>query len=93
MRSPDGTYIATVFERNCGATTPFVRVVSLRASTANFDADKTDDWVFTVEHQPAIVLHWDAQLHLSVAYPRGADLGTQRDVWKDVSISYETSSP
>ena len=29
--SPDGTYVATFFERSCGATTGFYRMVSIRS--------------------------------------------------------------
>jgi hypothetical protein len=36
--SPDGKFVAVTFARNCGATTPFVTHVNLRAANERFNA-------------------------------------------------------
>src|SRR5207245_7370313 len=46
VRSPDGAYAAAVFERNCGATNGYYRVVSLRPKDGKFDPEIQDDWIF-----------------------------------------------
>ena len=56
--SPDGAYVATLFERNCGATTPYYQVASLRSADSKFDPEMKDDWIVQVEQQPDILLKW-----------------------------------
>lgn len=66
--SPDGKYVATVFERNCGATTPFVRVVGLRHAGSGFAPDEDDDWVFTIHGQSDIYVSWIENAELKISY-------------------------
>jgi hypothetical protein len=93
FRSPDGKYIATVFERNCGATTPYVRVVSLRRAESSFDPESTGDWVFTLKHQPSIEVKWEDSTHLFITHGRNDDSPTRRNDWNEVRISYPALSP
>jgi hypothetical protein len=65
--SPDGRYIATLFERDCGATTPYYRIVSLRRATTPFNPKK-DDWVFIITEQPDILISWAKADALSISY-------------------------
>lgn len=57
VRSPDGKYIATVFESNCGATTAYSRHVLLRASESRFDGASAENIVFTVKGQHSVELN------------------------------------
>lgn len=84
VTSPTGKYIASVFERNCGATTPYVRVLSLRSSGEKFDPDDDDDWVFTVHGQSDVQVSWMADNKLKVSYAGIWDQLTRREKWKDV---------
>ena len=52
--SPDGKFTASFFERNCGATTPYVQVISLRLSNNKLDPENFDDWVFTIHGRSKI---------------------------------------
>jgi hypothetical protein len=87
--SSDGKQIATAFERNCGATTPFVRIVSVRPGGSRFDSENTDEWVFTVEGQPDIQLTWTAPERLTVKYGGGSRVFRKAVVWYGLVITYE----
>src|SRR4029077_7661185 len=56
--SPDGKYIATVFERNCGTTSPFIRTVSVRPKGTRFQTEDQSAWVFATEDQPNVGIRW-----------------------------------
>src|SRR3954471_8303525 len=56
LPSPDGAYIATSLERNCGATTNYVEHVNLRTANRKFSANFfgstiTDGEVFTFDQR------------------------------------------
>ncbi len=86
--SPDQQYVATAFERGCGATTPFVRIVSVRATRTRFDGDDRDRWVFAVEGQPEIRLAWTDPERLTIKHG-GGRVSRQAVVWYGLSVSYE----
>lgn len=86
--SPDGIYIATVFERNCGATAPFVRVVSLRHANSEFAPEDDDDWVFTIHGQSNINVLWNESKELKISYSATGDNPTQRAKWEKIDIKY-----
>lgn len=87
-KSPDGKYIATVFERNCGATTPFVRVVSLRHAGSGFSPEDDDDWIFTIHGQSDINVLWIESTKLKISYSPTGDSPTQRTKWEKITIKY-----
>jgi hypothetical protein len=87
--SSDGKYIATAFERNCGATTPFARIVGVRSGRSRFDSESTDEWVFTVEGQPDIQLTWMAPERLTIRYAGGGHVFRKAVIWYGLVISYE----
>jgi hypothetical protein len=87
--SPDGAYVATVFERNCGATTPFIRVVMLRSASSTLDADRHADWVSTTEGQPTVDVRWLNENELQVTSAGGGRVGTRRTQWNRVRISFK----
>ncbi|MEQ1935014.1 MAG: hypothetical protein ABL962_14235 [Fimbriimonadaceae bacterium] len=89
QQSPNGKFSATIFERNCGATTPYVRVVSLRASEHEFDPEQHDDWVFTIHEQTQIQVSWETNSKLHISFSSAGDKPTQREQWKGIAISYE----
>jgi hypothetical protein len=89
--SPDGKYLATVFERNCGATTPYYRVVSLRRHGKRFDGNDEKAWVFEVKNQPAVALAWESQQQLNIVYSPGGDIRMDLARWENVQISTTAS--
>jgi hypothetical protein len=93
VSSPDGRYIASVFERNCGATTPYYRIVALRLAGTKLRGDRHEDWVFAIKERSEVQLSWRDVQHLEV-------LSNERDVsphapksWKDVEITTKPLSP
>lgn len=88
MKSPDGKYIATLYERDCGATTDFSTIVNLRAGSAKFNGE--DERVFVIEGRPQVELVWkgNANLQLDCRGCRAEDIFKQERAWKDVTISY-----
>lgn len=88
LASPDKNYVATVLERNCGATTPYVRVVALRPFGSRLNVESYDDWVFTAEGQPTVEIKWSDARSLEVRPLGGVRPGTRRDVWRKVKVSF-----
>jgi hypothetical protein len=88
--SADGQCTATAFERGCGATSPFARIVSVRSGATRFDRENRDEWVFTIQGQPDIRLTWTGPEHLTVKYGGGSGrVVRQAVIWNGVAISYE----
>jgi hypothetical protein len=87
IQSPDGRYAATLFERNCGATTDFSTIVSLRESSVRFKGD--DLGVVIVKGQRKLDLVWDSntKLRLRCHDCRADDIFKQERTWKDIDIS------
>jgi hypothetical protein len=88
--SPDGAYVATLFERNCGATTSYYRVVSLRSAGSKFEPEIKDDWIVQVEQQPDILLKWGDARHLSIRSDWSDESPSPRASWRDVTILRES---
>lgn len=87
--SPDNKYTATIFERNCGATTPFVQVVSLRLTKSKFNPESYSDWVFTIHGQTAVKVDWKDTSKLIISYAGTGDQPTKRESWQEISIFYK----
>jgi hypothetical protein len=89
-RSPDGRHVATHFERSCGATTPFVQVVTVHESGMPFPGEDTDEFLFTMRGRPAITLAWTGPDELVIRRPPvAADIFRTATRWNGVSVRYE----
>src|SRR4051812_33735603 len=62
--SPDGTLVATLFRRDCGATTDYSTIVSVSGLSENFKDEKIR--VFVAKGQHGITIKWTARRALSV---------------------------
>jgi hypothetical protein len=88
--SPDRQQTATVFERGCGATSPVVRIVSLRPVGTAFDGDDTETWIFAIEGPIAIRPTWLASDRLTIKFGGGGGrVLRQQTMGSGVAISYE----
>ena len=86
--SPDGTHVATVIERNCGATTPYVRAVFLH-EYGEFDLDDKDDAVYVIESQGKIPIRWDDETHLAIGIAgAGGPAFKKSETWRNIAITY-----
>jgi hypothetical protein len=87
--SPDGSLIATAFERSCGATAG-AQIVSIRSSGENFDSDAGGAYVYTVEGHPGLLLSWDGPNSLRVKIRQGGGrVFLKVVIWHGIYIDYE----
>jgi hypothetical protein len=93
--SPDGRYIAVLFERNCGATTPYVDHINLRLATMKFnteffDGTITSGEVFTVarRNEGRVRFGWSGPRHLEIESPESEGNYHHQSDWRDVRIEY-----
>lgn len=92
--SPDGRYIAAVFESDCGATTPFTRQVALRTGGATFSGDKQEDVVFRVKDKEDIEVRWINAEHLMVRrFPNKDAIFKEMGDWHGVKVTYVADWP
>jgi hypothetical protein len=91
VASPDGGYIATVSERNCGATTPYQRVVSIRHKAERFDGNNKRAWIFEIKDQPSVNLNWSSQRRLTITYSPNTGTILNLSRWEDVEIAARQS--
>ena len=92
VASPDGAYIATVFERDCGATTDYARIVMIREKGEKFVGDRKKNYVFTIQGKKDVDLQWENGNHLVIARPSGR-IFKEADSWRKVRVSYIPLSP
>ena len=88
--SSDGKYVATLYIRNCGATTDYSSIVSIRERTSKFDGDADQNIVFVVKGRPDIAVKWASPSEISVQC-RGCgsgDIFKHEASWNGVRISY-----
>jgi hypothetical protein len=89
--SPDGKYIATLFVRNCGATTSFSTSVNLRSKSEKFSGD--EGRILIIKGRPQIKIAWDdnMKLHFECDECEKNNIFKQETSWKDITISYRFS--
>ena len=88
--SLDGRYIATLFERNCGATTDFVTIVSIRDKDKAFRPE-TDSRVLVIEGSSLVDMHWVSQNTLTLKY-NAHEPFLKNERWGDISIEHSAAN-
>jgi hypothetical protein len=88
LKSPDGKYVATLYERDCGATTDFSTIVNLRDSSASFKGDDLGIVIVKGQHKLDLVWDSDRKLRFQCHDCRIEDIFKQEKTWKDVDISF-----
>jgi hypothetical protein len=88
--SSDGKFLATLVQRNCGATTGLANIVYLSETDAVDEKKKKwGDKVYVLQGAPNISLTW-SDTDLKIKAPvNGPDVFLKKDEWKSVKISYE----
>lgn len=85
--SPDGHWIATLFERDCGATTYYSTQLNLRPATKRFKPDKQPSAI-VIRTEGCIQYWWEGQSNLVVQLPDDARVYRQEQ-WQDgITIRY-----
>jgi len=78
--SPDRLLNATWFVRDCGATTDFSTIVSVRSAGEPYERDKY--WAFVAKGRQKLRLVWESSDHLTIECV-GCE---QRDIFKKLTI-------
>lgn len=95
VESPDGQHIVTIFERDCGATTDFSTIVSLRPRGSSFDGDTGR--IFVAKGRPRIRATWvgpgNLRIECAECWPtqdqRTSDIVFRQDSsWRSIKIVY-----
>jgi hypothetical protein len=94
LRSPDGRHQATMFMRECGATTDFTTQVSVDAGYFHaignaFVADGYNGGTRGAWGGPWANMRWIGPAELLVSYDGKARIFTRNDAVKGVRISYQ----
>jgi hypothetical protein len=95
VRSPDGNTIATLYVRDCGATTPFTSFVHLRTSSEQLDTSNSDAIVMHLQGTQEIQLHWKSNSVLEIRCTpcKLADIFRKVDNWKRIAVVYLSDDP
>jgi hypothetical protein len=86
-KSPDGKYTATIYERDCGATTDFSTILNLRESSAKFNGDALGPIVVKSQHTIDIVWDGNTRLRLQCNDCQPEQIFKEEMRWKNVEIS------
>lgn len=89
--SPDGGNIASVFRRDCGATTGLVTGVSMRSANGLFGGSKSDE-ILIIKGEEVPKTHWLSGTSLQVVIPTTADVFSKRYQWHGVEITFSFAS-
>lgn len=84
--SPDGKFVACLYSRDCGATTPVVTKVSIkRRLWLQWYTQKID--IFASIHQTNVDFRWISTNRLQISY-RDGEVGIKKDGALGASIEY-----
>ncbi len=88
--SGDGKLIATIYERNCGATTDFTSIVNIRSVSESGDGEDKNN-VFIVKGRSAISAVWDGPRKLTISCESCSRVNIFRQVVAigDIDIYYK----
>lgn len=90
ISSPDGKYTATLFERNCGATTSFIPHINLRESNKKFKEDNLnrveEGYIKTPGTIENLTINWENNKTLKIKCPTCDSFKSAN--WNDVNIIY-----
>lgn len=81
--SPDEKYIATLIERNCGATTDYTTIVNLRRGGAELDSKK--DNVLVLEGKRSVTLLWNGENQILLVYS-AKDIFHKERKWAGIRV-------
>jgi hypothetical protein len=93
--SPDGAIVASIYQRNCGATTDIVTHVNLRRRTEPVRADLgviDEGQVLTLNGRREVKLRWAERRRLVIEH-EGAESFHPADQWNDVTIEARRIEP
>jgi hypothetical protein len=87
-KSPSGNLTATMFKRNCGATTGYSQVIAVRASATAFDGEDNTNWVFLSDAEPPTKAAWEGNDVLRIHRLSGKGVFLEVHVFRGMQIRY-----
>lgn len=87
LDSPSGVYQAVLFQRDCGATTPYSLHVSVLACGAELP-DEVGNVLIVRDQHLTPSLHWSLPYNLMIEYPAYADISHIQGAPAGVSVQY-----
>lgn len=88
QESPNGTFVSSVFRRNCGATTAYGYGLSIRRAGDEFDPRARDE-VFIMEGDGPATASWVDVDRIEVDVPKSAEVFRKDERWQGVTIVYK----
>ncbi|MCE3604872.1 DUF5412 domain-containing protein [Massilia sp. P8910] len=86
--SPSGHTTVTTFRRNCGATTGYVNVVSVRSSSTAFDGEDKSTYVLMSEAETPVTASWESHGVLRIRRSAGKSVFLEIRVFDGMQIRY-----
>lgn len=84
-KSPEGQFVASVFERDCGATTGYSTIVSLREAKTSFNAEQ-DLHAVVLSGKCDVAIHWQDSV-VNVSYSKPCEIFREVPAWRHVRIA------
>jgi len=87
QKSPNETFVFSLFRGDCGATTDYVTGLSIRPAGDDFD-QSTDDAVLIIAGDVPVTASWIDVDRIEIDIPKGANIFRSAQEWDGVTISY-----
>ncbi|MEY2527569.1 MAG: hypothetical protein QOE73_2340 [Verrucomicrobiota bacterium] len=89
--SPDGKYIAIVYQRDCGAPGGLATFVSIQPSVAKFEG-RPKDAIFAVDGPVPVAVSWTDSSNLRIECIRCSPdkIFKQKTAWRNIAVSHES---
>src|SRR2546423_14736532 len=84
VSSPDMRYTATIYERDCGATTDFSTIANLRERSMKFKGDSFGPLIVKGRHNLEVSWETNMKLRLECKDCRPEDIFREDKKWKDI---------
>ena len=85
--SPNGSLVATVYKRDCGATTLENTQVAIRRKGEAFKANNSAS-VFIIETEKNVSVVWETDFAMQISFSGDGDIFRQQKTDGNVTISY-----
>lgn len=86
--SPNGQLVSSVLQKDCGATTGFVRMVALRHAGEAVGGDDAQT-VLTIDRSEQLELQWESDTKLLIRVGPSARVFKRSPSWGNVAIIVE----
>lgn len=87
QKSPDETFVFSLFRRDCGATTEYVTGLSIRRAGVDFD-QSPDDAILIISGDVPVTASWIDADRIEINIPKGADIFRNAEKWEGITITY-----